>query len=228
MMHWVILVVSHLFVFWYIPIHGNFKLYGTPECNTEEEQFYGCKNFHKNGYLRVLYVLIVLYLVISSLQLAYGFPIMKRPSSVMQYYGDLPNVGSLIFAAIPFAIEIRCVLDFTFSKTALDVFQFWQLWQYHMELYNAKNGNRSYIIKPLGEKTFLLDKCIFGCTISTILLFLLVGPFLIFSEYGGLTQPNPVLQADLDLSFLVNKTVYSNTTTGNIEPGLSEDQAYHI
>ena len=58
----------------------------------------------------------------SSLQLSYGFPIMKKPSLVLKYYGDQPNIGLNIFAAIPFAIEVRCVLDFTLSKTSLDVF----------------------------------------------------------------------------------------------------------
>jgi hypothetical protein len=121
-MHWFILVSAHLFIFWYIPIHGNYKLYGQPNCDLEQRDYYGCKNFHENIYLRIFYILVVLYLTVSSLQLAYGFPIHKIPSSVMQYYGDLPNVGSLIFSAIPFACELRCVLDFTFSKTALDVF----------------------------------------------------------------------------------------------------------
>jgi piezo-type mechanosensitive ion channel component 1/2 len=30
-----------------------------------------------------------------------------------------------VYQAIPFAVELRCLLDFTFSKTSLDIFQFW-------------------------------------------------------------------------------------------------------
>tara|TARA_B110000285_G_scaffold229149_1_gene293355 strand:- start:198 stop:320 length:123 start_codon:yes stop_codon:yes gene_type:complete len=40
----------------------------------------------------------------------------------MQYYGILPNAGAQAFVAIPFLVEIRCVLDFTMSKTSLDIF----------------------------------------------------------------------------------------------------------
>lgn len=145
----------------------------------------------------MFYLLICLYLTLSALQLSYGFPIMKKPSSVLQYYGDLPNIGALIYTAIPFAIELRCVFDFTLSKTSLDVFQFWQLFQYHLEIYNAKNGNRYYGEKRLGLATDKCEKCLFGCTITGLLLFLLVGPFLIFSEYGGLTAANPVLNGEL-------------------------------
>jgi hypothetical protein len=76
-----------------------------------------------------------------------------------------------------------------------------QLWQYHYELYAAKNGNRFYGIKVLGAPTEKCEKCLTGVLISAILLFLLAGPLLLFSEYGGLTQTNPVLNAQFDISF---------------------------
>ena len=47
---------------------------------------------------------------------------MKKPSSVTQYYTDVANVGGIIYSAIPFIPELRNVLDFTMSKTSLDVF----------------------------------------------------------------------------------------------------------
>lgn len=219
-LHWVLLVASHLFVFWYVPLHGNYALYGQPQCDLSQEARYGCKDFRRNGYLRVLYLLLCLYLALSALQLRYGFPIMKKPSSVMQYYGDLPNLGALVYGAIPFAIEVRCVLDFTLSKTALDVFQFWQLFQYHLELYNAKNGNRYYGEKRLGLRTDRCEKCLFGVTISSILLLLLVGPLVLFSTIGGglgLTAPNPVKDAELSLSLVIDKAVL---TTSGVHGGI--------
>jgi len=221
MLHWTILIGAHIFVFWYIPIRGNFTLYGKPTCDEEQEQFYGCKDFHKNNQLRNFYIMIVIYLCISASQLSYGFPIFKKPSSIMQYYGPIPNIGALLFAAVPFAIEMRCVFDFTCSKTSLDVFQFWQLWQYHMELYNAKNSNEYYLTKQLGIRTEFLEKCLTGCLISSILLFLLVGPLMLFSQFGPLTAKNPVLSSDMDIQFLMNKTIYSNETTGLMIPGVN-------
>ena len=88
-----------------------------------KEKDYGCKNFQKNTYLQIFYALLCVYFVLSSLQIRYGFPIFKKPSSVMQY--DDSVVAVLLanaYYSIPFAIEIRCLLDFTFSKTALDIF----------------------------------------------------------------------------------------------------------
>jgi hypothetical protein len=78
-----------------------------------------------------------------------------------------------------------------------------------------------YVTKPIGIPTDLIEKCTTGCLFSTILILMLVGPLFFFSEFGGLTQLNPVIRADLDLSFLVNKTIYTNETTGKLIPRTS-------
>lgn len=122
-MHMTILVVIHIFVFWYIPISGNIKLYGTSSCDYSKMKYYGCKNFHQNPFLIGFYTIICIYLLLSALQIKYGFSIHKKPSSVLQYVdSDLGMIGSQVFSAIPFLVEIRALLDFTFAKTALDIF----------------------------------------------------------------------------------------------------------
>jgi len=66
MLHMFILFFSHILVFWYLPIIGNMTLYGSPLCNEEKYQYYGCRNFHKNVFLRVYYLLFLIYLWISA------------------------------------------------------------------------------------------------------------------------------------------------------------------
>jgi len=105
-----------------------------------------------------------------------------------------------VYNFIPFVIEIRCLLDFTFSKTSLDVFQFWQLFYYHFELYIGWTGNRFYTIKTLGSPTECLDKFIFGVLIGSVLLFLLIGPFYMFSTVSPLVDFNPVTQGKFELN----------------------------
>jgi hypothetical protein len=74
-------------------------------------------------------------------------------------------------------------------------------------MYNAKiSGNYLARLKVLGSAQYAVDKCIFGVLFSFIMLGLMAGPFLLFSEYGGLIAPNPVLKADLKVSFLINST----------------------
>jgi len=161
-------------------------------------------------HLMIFYFLFCIYFSRSSCQIRYGFPIFKKASSVLQYNEDaLALLGAQIFAALPYILEIRCLIDFTLSKTSLDIFQFWQLFQYHIELYCAKNGNYSYIIKPLGEPTRPLDKCIFGALITAIFLGFLFGPIMFFSEFGAFIQTNPVKDASIAIEFVINKQLTS-------------------
>jgi len=71
-------------------------------------------------------------------------------------------------------------------------------------------GNRWYLEKTLGEQTGLIDKCIFGVAIASVVLFLLIGPFYIFSSYSPWVKANPVLSANLMLNLLVKKQVYAD------------------
>lgn len=64
--HWAILVGVHIYCFWFIPIKGNFKLYGQAACDELQEKHYGCYNFKKNPAIRILYLLFCLYFICSS------------------------------------------------------------------------------------------------------------------------------------------------------------------
>lgn len=84
-LHWVTLIGGHLYIFWAIPIYGNYMLYNQPQCNEELKHIYGCKNFTNNPNLRILYLLLCIYYTLSAQQLAYGFPTLRKPSSVLTY-----------------------------------------------------------------------------------------------------------------------------------------------
>jgi hypothetical protein len=119
---------------------GNIELYGTtdgPKCNDEDrDKFkYGCKNFHSMWYSQFFYILICWYLYTSAKQMRKGLPTFKIASSLMSTYEWYDNPKMIVYMMIPFAAELRCLCDFTFTKTSLDVFQYWQLFNYHVELY---------------------------------------------------------------------------------------------
>lgn len=140
----------------------------------------------------MLYLMMVVYLIVSSFQIAYGFPIKKKPSSVLQYYNDGGQIIAQVYMLLPFIVEIRCLLDWVFSKTSLDIFQFWQLFNYHVELFLSWTGNRYYTIKALGIPIEMFDKCIFGVLIASVILFLLIGPFYLFSTVSPYVDYNPI------------------------------------
>jgi hypothetical protein len=101
----------------------------------------------------------------------------------------------------------------------LDLWQFYQLYGYHHDLYTAGNGNHWYTYKPLGLQTGLCDKCTLGVLLSAVVLTLMAGPFVLFSTFGGLVQPNPVLKGAVELSLLVNRTTWRDGSGEVVEPG---------
>jgi len=229
-LHWALIIVVHVMIFWYFPISGNKTLYkDQPYCEPKDTQQYpyGCKNFHDNTSLVVFYFLFCCYFTLSALQLRYGLPIMKKPSSTMQYYdtntlsGNLGFIGAQVYVSIPFAIELRCLLDFCLTKTALDIFQFWQLFNYHMELYVPMMGNESYVNKVMGVRTTWDNYCI-GWVILTLLLLIVVGPFAFFSDIGGFVQFNQVQSSQISVAVLVNKTLSLKDLTDRGVPAMEK------
>ena len=98
-----------------------------------------------------------------------------------------------IYQNAPFVIEIKTLLDWTSTKTSLDVFQWMQLNYYHSDLYLAKMANRSYFRGTIGKRISKTEKCICGVSCSFLLLFLVVGPFLMFSSLGFTADYNPII-----------------------------------
>jgi hypothetical protein len=81
-----------------------------------------------------------------------------------------------------------------------------QLNTYHSDLYIAKISNRSYYRRKPGEKISKLEKCLCGGILTTILLLIIVGPFLLFSNLGLSAEENPVNQAVLQFNIVVEKS----------------------
>jgi hypothetical protein len=120
-------VLVHFDLFWFLPISGNILLYDSPSCLNKYDMIMSdpCMDYHSNKYFTMFYWCWILYFMMSARQLRHGLPISKVASSVTTRMDEIGMLGAQIYVAIPFAIEIRCLLDFAFSKTALDNFQFW-------------------------------------------------------------------------------------------------------
>jgi len=68
-------------------------------------------------------------------------------------------------------------------------------------------GNIYYVTKVLGSRTAVMDKFIFGVIFMIFYLGLLISPILFFSDYGGFITINPVKEADIKVSFLLQQKI---------------------
>ena len=93
-------------------------------------------------------------------------------------------------------------------------------------MYNGKNGNIYYYLKPIGEPMPKLDRCLMGFTFSILVLGILCGPLLLFSPMAGFVAPNPVLSGDIDISFLISKVISNKTMDKYLSGNVNELEEY--
>jgi hypothetical protein len=70
-------IFSHAMIFFYFPIKGNINLGNGTYCT---EDVLSCNNFTKNKYIIFFYIFYLIYLVLSSLQIRFGFYDIRRKS----------------------------------------------------------------------------------------------------------------------------------------------------
>ena len=135
-----LLLFVHGFVFWYFPIAGNIKLQNYPYCvsrTSQSKDIINCNEFGENWALVVFYMLYCGYFWMSALQIRFGVAEIKKSNFLMNSYHIVNYVAFKGFMAIPFMFELKTFVDWTFTRTALDVFQWFILSATHAELYIA-------------------------------------------------------------------------------------------
>ena len=138
------------------------------------------------------------------------------------------------FKAIPFVYDIKLAIDWTFTKTSLDFFQWNKFESVYDAVYcnycamNAKN------IQKVGNKVGKLKKILMGGVLSFCLVFILVIPLFLFSSINPTNKINNLIGASLkiDLGFfyengvIKNYTLFENSKPENIENMLKESYDY--
>jgi len=56
------------------------------------------------------------------MQIKYGQPELRRGSFAIQSYAKINYYIFKVYLAVPFIFELRSIIDWTFTATALDVF----------------------------------------------------------------------------------------------------------
>lgn len=202
-----LLIIYHFVIFWLFPLASNDAIYGKPYCNKEAVstfEKYKCFDFKSNIHLAIFYIIFCQYFMLSALQVRHGYPDWKDPSSLTTTFGVLPWLKNMIFYSLPLMLEIKVVLDWCFTKTSLDLFQWLELAEINNQMFNATNGNPGLYKRKLGTRISTFEKKLCGITCTSILLFFLVGPFLFFSNLRYIASDNPVLDSAIGVSVRIN------------------------
>lgn len=74
----------------------------------------------------MLYIIYLTYLVLSALQIREGLPELRSINAITRQDTLLNKWIYQAYLAIPFLWELRTITDWTFTKTALDLFQWFK------------------------------------------------------------------------------------------------------
>ena len=222
--HLFLVLSVHVLVFWYLPLNGS--SYKTLYC----QDLYDadrCNNFQINYFIQGFYFLYLIYFLFASLQIKYGlpsfskatFPLVRSSSQINYYLFKL-------YRTLPFVFEIRTLMDWIFSATALNLFQWFKFEDIYAQLFINQCYQTSLSKKKHGDQVGWLEKCYMGACGLFLILMVILLPLLIFSSLNPITIPNPVISASLDVRFIHNNRVFKLYTISSAEEILSLNSTY--
>lgn len=200
-----IMVSTHILIFFYLPMQGNYNLNFEIYCDNNKYPSLICNNFRDNPRLIIFYLLHTLYYIYSCLQIKYGLLDVKKTSVLMKNDDILSYIIFKTYKAIPFLYEIKMLIDWTFTKTALDIFQWIKLENVHDMLFIAKCYYKSYKAKLIGETIMLWEKIVFGVTFLILILGCLLGPIYLFSSLNPTNESNNIYSGYIKFSILMKE-----------------------
>lgn len=91
-------------------------------CTIDSENQHYCNRVNTNPSLVVFYLIFCVYLTVQAIQIREGLPELKKGGFMIGSYGTVSKTIFYVWYYIPFLFELRTIIDWTFNKTALDVF----------------------------------------------------------------------------------------------------------
>jgi hypothetical protein len=203
--HILLIIVIHNLVFWGYPMRANYnfndeKLY----CEDMYDSTH-CNNYQLNWALQIFYIIYVIYFYINAKQIRVGMPLFRKGAmKLMHNHSDFAKICFLIYKALPFIFEIRVLLDWTFTKTSLDLIKWFKLDELYGQLYLRKcNWEEIKNEEPATPQNWV-RKFFIGYCLIFLLLVLILLPLFLFSSLDPFMKENPVKEIELSIGVVLD------------------------
>ena len=196
-LHIFLTIISHIFIFFYITMYGNYNIYNAVYC-IKEESTDECNNFLENKTIIIYYMIFLIYYIFSGLQIKYGFYDLKRKS----IFKNIDSIQGLIFEIyklIPFYYQIKNVVDWTFTPTSFDLFDWFKFENLYDEIFKTYRLKYPIEKKRVGKKFKKIFKMLIGGLTSFILVLILVIPLILFSSLNPTNKLNNITSAQMKI-----------------------------
>ena len=203
-LHMILVIFSHLFIFFFITMTGNYNIHNAVYCIREQDTD-ECNDFLDNKTIVFFYLIFLVYHIFSALQIKYGYYDLKR-KSIFKNINSLQGLLFEIYKLIPFYYQIKNVVDWTFTPTSLNLFDWFKFENIYDETFKTYRIKYPIEKKPIGKRIKNIFKLLIGGFTSFILILILVLPLILFSGLNPTNQINNVTSAQIKiyLSFLYN------------------------
>jgi hypothetical protein len=211
MYYLLMLLFIHAMVFWYYPIIGNQQLNGERSCSHKyRDDDDKCNNFQINESLQFFYLTYLLYFVISAIQIRSGFPSFRKGSmALMHSYTKTSRLLYTIYRGLPFLFEIKTVMDWTFTPTGLDLFQWFKFEDIYSVLFIGKCTHVIRAQNEPGASVKFGEKFFSGYCVLFLILFIILMPLIIFSSLNPILDKNPVQGITIELGINIDDKTYT-------------------
>lgn len=167
--------------------------------------------------LRIFYMMKALSLALQAFQIKYGLP--HKSALYGQFLARKVNymswIGFRLYRALPFLFELRCVLDWSCTTTALNMYDWLKLEDIYGSLFLVTCDNKLNREKHrLGAKQGMLVKFCSGVLLFSILIAVIWAPMLIYSSGNPTNSPNPVMDVHAGISVKTAGGVFKLYETG--------------
>lgn len=207
-LYWLLVFFMHAMVFWYYPLSANY-LRRPPHYDCSSLHSSECKNFQVNSALQWFYILYLLYFLLSAAQVRRGMPSYRAGSMPLtRINNDAARYTFQAYMGLPFFFELRTMVDWSFTKTSLDMFQWFKFEEIYSQLYISKVLLRGYYSRPRGQPIAVCEKFCMGVCGLFLTLLLILGPLIIFSSLNPIVESNLVTSASVEVGALINESYY--------------------
>ena len=177
------IVLIHYFIYFYLP---------RTTFTNQQSLNQAANRMSDNYYTLIFYVLYMFYFLFSGLQIKYGITDIKKVSSLMKASNTFYNIIYKCYIQIPFLFELKNFIDWTFTKTSLDLWKWLKLEEIISLLFINKCLAKGEMAHKVGEKIPDYMKILLGSTTFFAVILIIFGPLVLFSYLNPLSLVNKV------------------------------------
>ena len=188
--HVITIILIHFFIYFFLP---------QTTYSNQQTLHQVINRISENVYTLIFYIFYLVYFFFSSLQIKHGMTDIKKVSSLMTSTNLINSIVYKCYIQIPFLFELKNFIDWTFTKTSLDLWKWLKLEEIMSLLYLNKTYSKGEMAKRVGTKTPVYMKFFLGSTTFFIVLIIIFGPLILFSYLNPLSLVNKVTGVNFKL-----------------------------